>query len=162
MSQKLQFVEVTYWTFKWDTKLAILCNETEIKIRSTKEGSEKIGPVLRDSNIDQFNLILPLNLSRSSVCIQGYITDVCVPISKLPEVLVETQDDLKASPFKDGGKGRKDKTGANRLSSKIFRSCLYSKGVARTTVAKFTGTSPAVLSLLLSAGTAGFSATVTH
>ena len=30
---------------------------------------------------------------------QGYITDVCVPISKLPEVLLETKKDLEASPI---------------------------------------------------------------
>ena len=31
--------------------------------------------------------------------LQGYITDVCVPISKLPQVLLETKADLDNSPF---------------------------------------------------------------
>lgn len=30
---------------------------------------------------------------------QGFATDVCVPISKLPQVLLETKEDLAASEF---------------------------------------------------------------
>ena len=30
---------------------------------------------------------------------QGYATDVCVPISKLPQVLIETKQELVSSPI---------------------------------------------------------------
>ena len=31
--------------------------------------------------------------------LQGYATDVCVPISKLPQVLLETKEELMSSPI---------------------------------------------------------------
>lgn len=35
--------------------------------------------------------------SQALPLFQGYATDVCVPISRLPEILVQTEEDLKAS-----------------------------------------------------------------
>lgn len=35
--------------------------------------------------------------TQACLLIQAYSTDVCVPISRLPEILVETKEELKAS-----------------------------------------------------------------
>lgn len=35
--------------------------------------------------------------TQACLLIQAYSTDVCVPISRLPEIVVETKEELKAS-----------------------------------------------------------------
>lgn len=42
---------------------------------------------------------VPMVLSATALpsLAQGYSTDVCVPISRLPDVVVETKQDLQAS-----------------------------------------------------------------
>ena len=41
-------------------------------------------------------------VSLLTVYIQGITTDVCVPISKLPDVLIETKEDLDRSGLRGG------------------------------------------------------------
>lgn len=36
-------------------------------------------------------------ITQACLPIQAYSTDVCVPISRLPEILVETKEEIKAS-----------------------------------------------------------------
>lgn len=42
---------------------------------------------------------LKVYIGLYTVSVKGFATDVCVPISKLPEVLLETKQDLDNSPF---------------------------------------------------------------
>ena len=53
---------------------------------------------------------------------QGYSTDVCVPISRLPEILVQTKEDLEAwrltgsaSPLRVRGAGQREHFGSWRV-----------------------------------------------
>lgn len=39
----------------------------------------------------------PLGVPHGPSLVQGYSTDVCVPISRLPEIVVQAKEDLVAS-----------------------------------------------------------------